>query len=35
MWLVSSRSSSGHKPNNDVFKWSCQSFRTIDGFLGV
>ena len=34
-WLVSSRSSSGPKPNSDVFKWSCQSFRTIDDFLGV
>ena len=35
MWLVSSRSSSGHKPNSDVFQWSSQSFRTIDDFLGV
>ena len=33
--VVSSRSSSGHKTNSDVFKWSCQSFRTIDDFLGV
>ena len=33
--VVSSRSSSGHKTNSDVFKWSSQSFRTIDDFLGV
>ena len=33
--VVSSRSSSGHKTNSDVFKWSSQCFRTIDDFLGV